>query len=312
MRNRKPFVFFGRALVLLICIAGAASCAMVKKSTLEETELTAGISTLYHADGQRFIVYVPQGVLDNPEGARILAVIHGYSGRKNTSRQVQRLRDDARDWRRTADEMGWVVLVPHFFEEMFNNDYQRLNLFSQPRADERLLELAGKISAKLPGVHSRKMFLWGFCGGGQFTHRFTMLHPDRVERSVAGGAGWYAFPDEELPYPIGLDLSVLPRSVPLDMPAFLQSDMLVAVGKKDVDGSAFRTRYSTGDKSYNLREIQGYGRFHRARNYYEALEAYAAENGLEMNIQFYAEPGLDHGVNHSLYLRVKRFLTEGE
>jgi poly(3-hydroxybutyrate) depolymerase len=46
------------------------------------------------------------------------------------------------------------------------------------------------------------LHLSGYSGGGQFVHRFMLVHPGRVARVAVGAAGWYTFPDPALDWSI--------------------------------------------------------------------------------------------------------------
>ena len=45
---------------------------------------------------------------------------------------------------------------------------------------------------------------FGFSGGAQFLHRFTLMHPRRVARQVLVASGYYTMPDLDTQYPYGL------------------------------------------------------------------------------------------------------------
>jgi len=188
LKSMSKYVFI--LLIIFLCLCSFPESAL---------SLEAGINELYYDDGQRYFLYVPASVLQNPAGAHILAAIHGYSGRKNNSEGIETVKKNALRWSSLADEHGWVVLSPHFDEFRFNDDYQRLNFsLVGVRADLRLNELIKETARRIPGVNSDKIYLFGFSGGGQFVHRYAAFYPERILRAVAGAAGWYLWPDKDL------------------------------------------------------------------------------------------------------------------
>jgi pimeloyl-ACP methyl ester carboxylesterase len=161
------------------------------------------------------------------------------------------------------------------------------------------------VGKALPGIETDKFFLFGFSGGGQFVHRYAMFHPDRIERAVAGSAGWYTWPDPSLPYPIGTDRGILPRRVEPKICELCGLDLLVFVGEKDIGMGGFLRRY----KGYDLLELQGEGRVHRARNWVSAMRQYGAEHDCDFNIELEIFPNIGHRMNMKMRNRAADFLS---
>ena len=269
--------------------------------------LSAGINELYYYDGQRYFLYVPASVLANPEDAHILASIHGFSGRKDDSEGIEIVRKSATRWSELADENNWVVLSPHFDEVRFNDDYQRLN-FSLIgfRADLRLNELIGEVARQIPGINSQKIYLFGFSGGGQFVHRYAIFYPERVLRAVAGGAGWYVWPDEQLIYPIGLYVLEFVYWITPDLNRFLSSDVLVLVGAEDTTKEDVREEYLT----YNLTDLQGENRKIRAKNWVQELEQIATKEGVDFDVKLMFAPNTGHSISPELKTIAAEYLAD--
>ncbi len=295
-------------LTLLLC-----GCAYVP--TYESIEdpayrpsLQAGNNGLRYIDGQLFYLYVPQAVLDDPSGSRILVTVHGYNGRLDSYDGERIVRHTGLRWAGLAEQNGWVVLSPQFDQIRFADDYQRLNLNGEPRADLRLHELVELVAELLPGIRTERLLLFGFSGGGQFVHRYAMLHPARVERAVAAGSGWYTFPDPDLPYPLGVGAGSLPSDLEFDAEAFADVDLLLLVGEADGSGGAF-TRATTRDgRRYDLVELQGATRAERAQNWTAAIDM--IDTATESRLRFEILPATGHLVNESLRQRTRQFLTD--
>ena len=271
---------------------------------LNAGDLREGFNKLRFVDDQLIYLYVPRKVKDSPTGARLLVSIHGYGGRKNHARGEAKVKRDARVLTNLADEKGWVVLAPQFDEDRFDNDYQRLNLFGR-RADVNLNRLIEEIGRLLPGILTNKIFLFGFSGGGQFVHRYAAFNPDRIDRAVAGSAGWYMWPDENLPYPIGIDPKSLPRGVRPQLRRLCDLNLRIVVGEGDATQSTFRRHY----KGYDLLVLQGEGRRERAQNWVAALHKFAAAKGWPCRVGFDIIHGTGHTRSHELVKFAKEFLS---
>lgn len=269
--------------------------------SLAGPRLKAGLNTCRHADGQLYYVHVPEQTLSAPKGARVLISIHGYSGREDNEKGRASVRRAATRWASLSKRTGWVVLAPQFDEKRFSGNYQRLNLAGKTPADARLDALLEKLAARLPGLRTDKLYLFGFSGGGQFVHRYAAFHPRRVERAVAGGAGWYMFPDPKLPYPIGTG-SVPGKRRP-DIRGLRGVRLLVIVGAEDTDGGAFRKRY----EQYDLLTLQGPGRLQRARNWVDAVRRQSGRGPFRIRLAL--TPGTGHTISKMMRKTTEAFLT---
>jgi poly(3-hydroxybutyrate) depolymerase len=133
-----------------------------------------------HAD--RYFLYVPVNCVVN---AKTLIVVHGVG---------RRARSSAEQLVFLAERFGVILLAPLFSEERYP-DYQYLGLTGQGERADHALERIVSDYITYTGRAADKLYLFGFSGGAQFAHRFTMAYPERVARLVTGSAGWYTFPD---------------------------------------------------------------------------------------------------------------------
>ncbi len=293
---------------IAISIVLVAACALLCHSAPSAlASVNSGLSELFYSDGQRYFLYVPDSVLHNPEEAHILAAIHGYSGRIDDADGISKVRNTALKWASLAEEYGWVVLAPHFDEDRFNDAYQQLNLSVfgiGVRSDLRLNDLVEEVSQLIPGINSQKVYLFGFSGGGQFVHRYTAFHPERVLRAVAAGAGWYMWPDDGIPYPVGT-ATLLNKADP-KMDELLTSDLLVLVGTEDTTDSSFRETYGF----YDLMKMQGATRWERARNWVSELRQIARESDIRASVQLGYAASTGHSISYTLKKIAHDYLTE--
>ncbi len=270
--------------------------------------LQAGNNGLRYIDGQLFYLYVPQAVLDEPAGRRILVTVHGYDGRLDSYNGERNVRQAGLRWAGLAEANGWVVLSPQFDEARFADDYRQLNLGGELRADLRLNELVALVGELLPGITTERLLAFGFAGGGQFVHRYAMLHPARVERAVVAGAGWYTFPDPELPYPLGVRDDSLPPDLDFDAAAFAAVPLLLVAGETDgADGALPRNATGNGQR-YDLLEMQGATRAERAQNWADAVGA--IDGGAETGLRFERLPATGQRINEPLSERTRQFLSD--
>jgi len=256
--------------------------------------LTPGLNELSSYDGQSYYVYVPVQAVSEPTTARVLVSVHGYSGRRNNAKGRAKARSFAECWIPFADKKALVVLAPHFDEQRFSNNYQRLNLRGL-RADIRLKELVEALGNRLAGLPTERVLLFGFSGGGQFVHRFVAFHPDAVHRAVVGAPGWYMWP-EKLPYPLGVSVKNSHSNGLNLLKALCAANILVLVGKKDDSQGAFRTKIH----GHDLSKMQGKGRKERALNWVGAMKKWAEDNGCAFHISFTSVPNVAHSLNSKI------------
>lgn len=134
---------------------------------------------------QRFsyCLYVPKNYSESEDKVYDLAVIvHG------TGRTASQYRDRFADF---ADRNDCIVLAPLFpagigvAGDLAN--YKRI-LFHGIRYDQVLLSMVDEVAAKYR-LRSERFMLYGFSGGGQFSQRFFLLHPERLHAVSIGAPG---------------------------------------------------------------------------------------------------------------------------
>jgi poly(3-hydroxybutyrate) depolymerase len=229
---------------------------------------------------QLYYVYVPRVVLP---GAPLVVAVHGIS--RNAREHAQRLAS-------YADEYGVVLVAPLFDEERFP-DYQRLGRPARGARADHMLERIVAEAGRTTGADVRKLYLFGFSGGGQFVHRFAMAYPERVASYVVGAAGWYTFPDETLSYPRGTRAEKCFGDICFDPERYLQVPALVLVGERDVhEGAAMR-------QGARVTGQQGGSRFERGERWVEAMQGAAREHGYDTRFEFGALPASGHSFSRA-------------
>ena len=179
-------------------------------------------------------------------GAPLLVLVHGIA--RQAAETIFRFSGE-------ADRLGIVLLAP-FFSATAYRRYQLVIDDVAGRADLALFDMV-EATALQTGCEKDKLHLFGYSGGAQFVHRFTMIHPSRVASMSVASAGWYTMPDADEPYPYGIGSHPLERQS-FDPPAFLRIERHVFVGGRD------RQRDGHLRTSKKLDRLQGRDRVERA------------------------------------------------
>ena len=156
MRNLVP------VLLAALCLAVVAQAAQSEEIQGKDTQ------------GRDYWVYTPDQI-DPDKTYTLLVGVHGYHG----------------NGKGAAGYAGWVndhdviVLGPSYPNEGYQylekgSDQQTLDLIKQLRQQYNLHE---------------KIFIAGFSGGAQYSHRFAMKHPDLVAGCAAHSAGTWGTGD---------------------------------------------------------------------------------------------------------------------
>ena len=222
-----------------------------------------------------YFLYVPRhgGV-----GARVFVTVHGVS---------RNAEEHARLFAPLAESYGVVLVAPVFSEADFPS-YQRLGRKDdEERADVALDHIIDEVR-NLIGAETRKLYLFGHSGGGQFVHRYAMLHPDHVARYVVSAAGWYTFPDASLAYPLGIGSNDQYPGLAFDAAEFLRVPACVMVGGRDVH------REESLNTSRSINAQQGHTRLVRAELWVSAMSSAAQALGLDTTYTLDVVPRADH------------------
>lgn len=180
---------------------------------------------------QRFsyCLYVPQSYREDDDAVYPLAVtVHG------TDRTAQGYRDAFIDF---AEENQCIVLAPLFpagiDEPAELNNYKYLD-YRGIRFDLLLLDMVDEIS-ELYRLAAEKFLLTGFSGGGHFTHRFLLTHPDRVLGAAIGAPGVVTLLDESKRWPAGVAGLAEALDITLDIEEIKKVPVQMVVGGADTE-----------------------------------------------------------------------------
>ena len=222
---------------------------------------------------QSYYVYVPAA---GGAGAPLFVVVHGIS--RNAQTQAYAFPE-------LCERFGVVMAVPVFGVDA--RDYQRLGRSGRgPRADAALDAVVEEVAMRT-GCKASTFYLFGFSGGAQFAHRYTLAHPHRVIRLVVVGSGWYTFPNPRARYPYGIRRNRELPGVRFDPEEFLRVPITVMVGEKDTETSNLRN-------TPRVNRQQGKTRVERAKRWVEAMREAAQTRGLEPLVTLETIPDGQH------------------
>lgn len=213
--------------------------------------------------GAKYYLATPSGPAD---GAPVLVSVHGIS---------RNARQHAATFARQCNRLGWYVVAPLFGTKRFPK-YQQLGYSKRrrgPRPDLALNAILDEVG-RTTGAATDQVFLFGYSGGGQFAHRYAMIHPGRVRAAVLGAPGWYTFPDMGVAYPRGLAAVGDALAAEPDIERFLRLPVRVLVGGDDAE------RDEALNTSPRIDHQQGRNRQERGRRWIETLDRAASEAGI--------------------------------
>lgn len=213
-----------------------------------------------------------------PLDAPVAVCVHGY-GRQPL--------DMLEAFGPLAVAAGFVLVLPLFRDRGPFRQYQQLWSPRKPvRADLALLRALDRLAGQ-GCLSARRFCLFGHSGGGQFAHRLALLHPARVAALGIGAAGWYTWPDESWPWPLGLGAAE-GFGAQASLEEFLSLPIRVWVGERD-DGADEVLRDEP-----SITALQGDGRLKRAQRWVSALQQQAQQLGVTTDLALEVLPRAGH------------------
>ncbi|MDX1252402.1 MAG: hypothetical protein IDH49_09195 [Gammaproteobacteria bacterium] len=262
----------------------SATTAMAVETAVQDIEPETGVvtrRTLPDDPRQRYFIYIPRrGGVKAP----VFVTVHGIS---------RNAREHAERFAPLAERYGAVLIAPYFSKDRFP-DYQRLGRTGKgERADSVLDRIVADVG-RLTGARTGKLYLFGYSGGAQFVHRYTLAHPERVAGLVLGAPGWYTFPDPALKYPQGIGPSKRLPGVVFDPARFLAIPTCVLVGERDV------RQDKALNKAATIEQQQGMTRLERGEHWIAAMTRAAQAQGFKTSYTFHTLPRSRHSFTQSM------------
>lgn len=145
-----------------------------------------------------YFLYIPKRYYDIEGKVPLIVPVHG------SGRNPEGLR---RKFAALAEEHGCAVLAPLFPVGLIDpNDVVNYKMikYREIRYDHILLAMVDEAHCRFGKIETEKFLLYGFSGGGQFVHRFTYLHPERVQALACGAPGTQTLWDMDHSFPRGV------------------------------------------------------------------------------------------------------------
>ncbi|GAA4183948.1 alpha/beta hydrolase [Shinella granuli] len=174
-----------------------------------------------------YCAYVPDDYEEDGEKTYPLAVIvHG------TERGMQAYRDAFADF---AEANGVIVLCPMFPANIcFPGDLSSYKMLRDGdlHYDAVMLDMIAEMQEKYRIAGDRVM-MYGFSGGGHFTHRFLYLHPERLLAASIGAPGVVTLLDFDHDFWVGLRDFEKVFGKPVDLDAIRKVAVQMVIGGDD-------------------------------------------------------------------------------
>jgi pimeloyl-ACP methyl ester carboxylesterase len=258
-----------------------------------------GHTTVYASrHDQRFpyCAYVPQDYDEDGSRSYPLAVIvHG------TERGMLAYRDAFADF---AEANGVIVLCPLFPASIcFPGD---LSSYKMLRAgdlhyDAIMLDMIEEMRERYR-IDGSGVMMYGFSGGGHFTHRFLYLHPESLLAASIGAPGVVTLLDFDHDFWIGVRDFEKVFGKPVDLEAMRRVAVQMVIGADDLE--TWEITITPNDALWMPgAELAGATRNDRIRSLKSSLEKHG------FAVQLDVEPGVGHD-DRMLLKHVKDFFAQ--
>ena len=242
-----------------------------------------GATTVYsHTADSRFAytLYVPASIEDPERPVDLVVSLHG------STRAMEIYRNGFAEFGRWND---CVILSPLFPVGVLgdgNGDGYKQLVEGDIRYDQVLLDMVASVGQK----YNRRFdtfALFGYSGGGQFTHRFCYLHPEKLWAASIGAPGSVTLLDPKQNWWVGVRDFETRFAKPLDLDALRRVPIHMVVGEADLE--TWEITHREGGKHYML-GANGAGRTRPER--LAALKASFEAQGVK--VRFDVLPNVAH------------------
>ncbi|WP_394199106.1 alpha/beta hydrolase [Litoreibacter albidus] len=199
-----------------------------QKHTPYDSEKTV----IYAAPGDprfSYSLFVPRGYSEMPEPTQIIVAVHG-TGREG----VVEFRDALAEFAQWNNCIIVAPLFPVGVRGDGNRDGYKYLLEGDIRYDQVLLDIVDKVRAQY-GITERKFAMFGYSGGGHFTHRFFLLHPERLWAASIGAPGSVTCIDPTRDWWVGTRDVVEKFGIALKPEALKEVPIHMVVGDADLE-----------------------------------------------------------------------------
>jgi predicted peptidase len=238
----------------------------------------SGATTIYASKTDPrfcYTLYVPKSINSHKsKTVSILVSVHG------TGRMQSLYRDIFSDF---SEQHNIIILAPLFPAGVLGDDNLSGYKYIQEgdiRYDNVLISMVDEV-AKNYGVSAQQFFMFGFSGGAHFTHRFTILHPNRIAAASIGAAGSVTRLDKDNPWWVGVQNCESLFGIKVDFNAFRDKPLHIVVGEDDVEN--WEITFEPGDKQYMPgANDAGKNRTERAKSLFDSFSNHGANVTLDL------------------------------
>uniref|UniRef100_A0A9E8A191 Alpha/beta hydrolase n=1 Tax=Bosea sp. NBC_00436 TaxID=2969620 RepID=A0A9E8A191_9HYPH len=175
-----------------------------------------------------YCLFVPPGLVRPEAQPRLVVVVHG------TGRSTAEARQSFADFARWT---GCMILLPVFPAGILgdaNRDGYKYLVEGDIRYDRILLDMVREVGETY-GRDFRTFALAGYSGGGHFTHRFLLLHPDRLWAASIGAPGSVTLLDPGRDWWVGVRNTRAIFGHDVDLDAIRSVPVHLVVGDADLE-----------------------------------------------------------------------------
>lgn len=190
-----------------------------------------GATTVYahHGDSRfAYTLYVPEAIEDSARPVDLVVSLHG------STRAMEIYRNGFAEFGRWND---CVILSPLFPVGVLgdgNGDGYKQMVEGDIRYDQVLLDMIASVGKRY-GRSFDTFALFGYSGGGQFTHRFCYLHPEKLWAASIGAPGSVTLLDADQDWWVGVRDFATRFGKPLNLPALQRLPVHMVVGDSDLE-----------------------------------------------------------------------------
>ncbi|RYP66957.1 hypothetical protein DL771_007531 [Monosporascus sp. 5C6A] len=223
-----------------IRIDGALTTADVPRQFLKDAYMVGQVPlTALRADPRiSYALYVPEAHYDADPSASLgkplplLVDIHGTTRVFSSAHAASPLGKFAQEPAHPC-----AVLAPLFpagIEGPRDVDSYKVLRSPTQRSDLALLAALEEVAHRWPGIDTRKIYMAGFSGGGQFALRFLYLYPERLAAVSIGAPGRVTALDDAQNWPRGVaDVAQLFDGIEIRRDLIAQVSIQLVVGEDD-------------------------------------------------------------------------------
>ena len=195
-----------------------------------------------------------------------------------------------------AEEHDIILLAPLFpFNTHGNLDLENYKLidYEETRYDLVLLSIVDEVASKYRLTHDNRFNMFGFSGGGHFTHRFYYLHPHRLNAISIGAPGMVTMLNDPRDWWVGTGNIKNRFNAALNFAQLRRVKVHMVIGEEDTsvwDGTI------PPDSQYYMEGVEGASFSAAGKNRIERMQTLKKnfeDNGISVEMVIVSDAGHD-------------------